>query len=229
MLNFLLAATPLLSSAQQLQQPLREHQPELIFPLKLNKERTYTFESALDGVRLLSSKAVADIERYNEVNSHPQTVLVNVPLDASKEGSMFLGTVASTNARLQQDFEWVDTLTPGEQMSITHVGIRKGAMVSKNAYSARLALETPYISLPSEIYEILIQATNPTPRHHGDGYDDVVDCSALDRYPDLILCLGPEIEEGGDKEKTEERELVITPGHERTGEVVKKWSLGGLP
>jgi hypothetical protein len=231
MLSFLfLAAAPLLSSAQQLQQPLKEHRPELTLPLKvckpsmldlldamltypqLNDRRTYTFESALDGVKLLSSRAIADIESYHEINSYPQTALIKVPLDASKPGSMVLGTVESTSARLQQDFDWIDTLLPGEQMPITHIGIRKGAMVAKDTYSTRLALETPFISLPGEIYDILVQATNPTPHQHGDGYDDVVNCSALDRYPDLVLGLEPETEEGGDdEEEIEERELVITP------------------
>ncbi|KAF3032834.1 hypothetical protein E8E11_000973 [Didymella keratinophila] len=212
MLSFLfLAAAPLLSSAQQLQQPLKEHRPELTLPLKLNDRKTYTFESALDGVKLLSSKAIADIESFYEMKSHLQTALVNIPLDASKPGSIILGTVESMSARLQQDFEWIDTLTPGEQMPITHIGIRKGAMVSKDAYSTRLALETPYISLPGEIYDILIQATNPTLHQHSDGYEDVVDCSALDRYPDLVLGLEAEIEEGGDDEKMEKKELMITP------------------
>ena len=179
---------------------------------ELSDRRTYTFESALDGVKLLSSKAIADIESYHEISSHPQTALINVPPDASKPGSITLGTVKSTSARLQQDLDWIDTLTPGEQIPITHIGIRKGAMVSKDAYSTRLALETPYISLPGEIYDILIQATNPTPHQHGDGYDDVVDCNALDRYPDLVLGFKAEIEEGGDdEEETEEKELMITP------------------
>lgn len=124
---------------------------------------------------------------------------------------MILGTVESTNARLQKKFDWIDTLIPGEHMPITHVGIRKGAMVSKDAYSTRLALETPYISLPGEIYDILVQTTNPTPHQHDDGYDDVVDCSALDRYPDLVLGLEPEIEEEWDDDETKDRELVITP------------------
>ncbi|KAF1928297.1 uncharacterized protein M421DRAFT_420848 [Didymella exigua CBS 183.55] len=212
MLNFFfLAAAPLLSSAQQIQQPLKEHRPELVIPLKLNDKRTYTFESALDGTRLLSSKAVADIESYHEINSHPQTVLVNIPLDDSRPGSMILGTVESNNARIHQDITWTDTLTPGEHMPITHVAIRKGAMVSKDAYYTRLALETPYISLPGEIYDILVQATNPTPHEHGDGSDNVVDCSALDRYPDLVLGLEPETEEEEDDEEAEDREIVITP------------------
>jgi hypothetical protein len=159
---------------------------------------------------LLSSEAIADIESYREINSHPQTALISVLLDTSKPGSMILGTVESSNARIQHDIDWIDTLLPGEYMPITHVGIRKGAMVSKDVYSMRLALETPHISLPGEIYDILIQATNPTPHQHGDGYDDVVDCSALDRYPDLVLGLEPETEEEDDEE-TEEREIVITP------------------
>jgi saccharopepsin len=180
----------------------------------LNDGRIYTFQSALDGVKLLSSKAIADIESYHEINSHPQTALINVPLDVSKPGSMILGTVESTSAHLQKDFDWIDTLMPGGHMAITYIGIRKGAMVSKDAYTTRLALETPYISLPGEIYEILVQATSPTPRQHGGGYNDDVDCGALGRYPDLVLGLEPETEEGEDDEDTEdteERELVITP------------------
>ncbi|KAJ4373684.1 hypothetical protein N0V86_007827 [Didymella sp. IMI 355093] len=211
MISFLfLAAAPLLLSAQQIQQPLKEHRPELVFSLKLNDQRSYTFDSAFEGIQLLSSKAIADIESYHEINSHPQTALVNILLDTSKPGSMILGTAESSNAQIHQDIDWINTLLPGEHMPITHVGIRKGAMVSKDAYSMRLALETPHISLPGEIYDILIQATNPTPHQHGEVYDDVVDCSALDRFPDLVLGLEPEIEEEDDEE-TEEREIVITP------------------
>lgn len=179
---------------------------------QLNDGRTYVFESAIDGIRALSSKAFSDIESYRKFNSHPQTALVNIPVNASKTGSMILGTVESTNARLQQNLNWLDTSMPGEHIPITYIGIRKGAMVSKDTYATRLALETPYIFLPGEIYDILLQATNPTPHQHGNGYDDVVDCSALDSYPDLVLGLELEIEENGDDEESaEERELVITP------------------
>ncbi len=96
-------------------------------------------------------------------------------------------------------------------MLITHVGIRKGGMVSKDEYATRLALETPYISLPVEIYDILVQATSPRPHQHSGGYDDVVDCAALEWFPDLVLGLEPETDEGDDDEEIEEREIVITP------------------
>ena len=83
-------------------------------------------------------------------------------------------------------------------------------MVSMDAYVMRLSLETPYISLPDEIYDILVQATNPTTHQHGSGYDNVVDCSALERFPDLVLGLASETEEEDDEE-AEDNEIVITP------------------
>lgn len=47
MLNFLfLAAAPLLSSAQQLQQPLKEHHPELVFPLEVKIHRSESWSPA---------------------------------------------------------------------------------------------------------------------------------------------------------------------------------------
>lgn len=230
MFSFLfLAVAPLLLQAQQNQQtPLKDYQPELVIPLtvrptpysvpecalihvQLSDEGVYSFKSTLNGVQQLSSKAIEGIESYHEINSRPQAVLINIPLDSSHLGSMFPGSVTSTNIRVQQEIEWIDTLTPGENMPITHVGIRKGAMVSMDAYRTRLALETPYISLPGEIYDILVQATNPTPFGHGNGYDNVVDCDGLERYPDLVLGLEPKTDEEEDDEDIEDRELAITP------------------
>lgn len=178
---------------------------------QLHDGKTYTFESAFDGTRLLSSKTVAEVGSYYEINSHPQTALVKIPLDTSRVGSMILGTAESSNGRVEQDIEWIDTLIPGEHMPINFVGIRKGAMISKDVFSTRLALETPYISLPGEIYDILVQATNPTPHQHGDGYDDIVDCTTFDSYPDLVLGLDSENEVQEGDEDNEEREIVITP------------------
>ncbi|KAF2626668.1 hypothetical protein BU25DRAFT_411642 [Macroventuria anomochaeta] len=209
---FCLAGIPLLSQAQQNQQaPLKEHQPELVIPLTLSDERTYSLKSALAGARQLSLKAIEKIESYGEINSHPQTVSINIPLNPAQSGTIALGPVASNTLRVQQELKWVETRTPGENVPITLIGIRKGAMVSMDAYTARLALETPYISLPREIYDILIQATNPTPYQHGKGYDDVVDCGALERYPDLVLGLEPETDEEKDDEDIVDREIVITP------------------
>lgn len=155
--------------------------------------------------------AIQDIEAYGEINSHPQTVSINIPLDPAQSGTIILGPVGSRDTRAQQEIEWIDTHRPGENVPITHVGIRKGAMVSMDAYDTRLALETPFISLPNEIYDILIQATNPTPYQHGNGYNDVVDCGDMERYPDLVLGLELDTDEEEDDEDIEDREIVITP------------------
>jgi hypothetical protein len=94
---------------------------------------------------------------------------------------------------------------------MTHVGIRKGDMLTMDAPPARLALETPYILLPGQIYDILLQATSPVPWQHDNGYDDIVDCDALERFPDLVLGLGWESEEEYEDDDAEEQEIVITP------------------
>lgn len=137
-------------------------------------------------------------------------VSINIPLDSTKPGKVVFGLEEPTD-RLLPDVEWISTRKPGVDVPITHVGIRKGGMVTKDAYSTRLALDTPYISLPGEIYDILIQATKPLPWQHLGGYDDVVDCGALERFPDLVLGLEPETEEDVDDEDMEEKEIVITP------------------
>lgn len=160
---------------------------------------------------MLSTKAVEQIESFREINSHPQTVLITIPLDSTHSGTMVLGSDVTNNIRVQQGTEWIDTLVPGEDVAINHIGIRKGAMVSMDAYATRLALDTPYISLPGEIYDILVMATRPTPHQHDAGYDDVVDCNELDRYPDLVLGLEPETDEEEEGDDIQDRELVITP------------------
>lgn len=224
-----LVMSPLLSHAQQHQQiPLKEDHRSLIIPLTVRPstcdhhtrwltcpqssgDRTYTIESPFDGPTRLSLKAISEIQSYREVNTQPQSVLINVPLDRTQSGSLTLTSTKPNDALLQQDLEWVDTLVPGQDVPITHVGIRKGAMISMDAYATRLALETPYISLPDEIYDILVQATNPTPHQHSTGYDDVVDCSLLGRFPDIVLGLQSETDDEEDSEDVVDSELVITP------------------
>lgn len=148
--------------------------------------------------------------RHGTLDPRPNIVSIHIPLDPTEAGRIVLGSIASKNTHLLQEIEWINHQNPGKNMPITHVGIRKGGMVAIDAYATRLALETPYISLPDEIYVILTQATNPTTHQYHGGYDDVVDCDALERFPDLVLGLEPETDEEDD-EDVEEREVVITP------------------
>lgn len=133
-------------------------------------------------------------------------------MDTTQPGTLRLDLKTSSSAHSHESTDWVDTLVPGEDVPITHVGIRKGAMVSMDAYRTSLALDTPYISLPNEIYDILIQATSPAPHQHSTGYDDVVDCSLMGRFPDLVLGLQADFDDDDeDDEDVEIQEIVITP------------------
>ncbi|KAJ4348917.1 hypothetical protein N0V95_005043 [Ascochyta clinopodiicola] len=209
MLGFLLlVATPLLAKAQRNQQtPLKEHGSEFVVPLTLNGGKTYSFQS---GDRHMNLEELQNAVSHGRKSSRPQIASISIPLNAAQPGSITLGYREYTS-RLSSDVEWVDTRIPGADMPTTHIGVRKGGMVAKDIYTARLALDSPYISLPSDIYDILVQATNPSPWQHDGSYDNVVDCGALERFPDIVLGLEPDTEEREDEEDYEDKEIVITP------------------
>ncbi|KZM27930.1 hypothetical protein ST47_g923 [Ascochyta rabiei] len=209
MLTFLLlAVTPLLAKAQHNQQtPLKEHGSGLVVPLTLTGGKTYSF---LSGDRQLNLEELQDVVKKNRKSFRPQIASISIPIDAAQPGRMTFGYEEFTS-QLLSDVGWVDTRIPGADMPTTHIGVRKGGMISKDIFTARLALDTPYISLPSEIYDILVQATNPSPWRHDGSYGNVVDCGALETFPDIVLGLGPDAEEREDGEDNEDKEIVITP------------------
>ena len=108
---------------------------------------------------------------------------------------------------------WIDTQTPGDDIPVSHVGVRKGGAISEEIYTVRLALETPYISIPSDIYDILALSTNPAVDPNSNELDNLVDCSEMGRFPNLFVGLDPEEEETPRDENVEieDREIVITP------------------
>lgn len=171
----------------------------------MSKEKTYTFESSLDGTRILSSTTLQDIQSYGDIISLPQNAVITIPLEPTLPGVIML------NSLLQQETKWMYTAVPGENIGITHVGIRRGGMVSMDAHATRLALDTPYIALPGEMYDVLVQATKPVPHQHSTGYDDVVDCSRMEIFPDIVLGLEPETDEEEEDDDTIRGEIVITP------------------
>ncbi|KAF3009560.1 hypothetical protein E8E13_005651 [Curvularia kusanoi] len=205
----LLALSPALLHAQQNQQiPLQDHQPSLVVPLTLNEDRTYTFGSSHHDINILSSEAISAFQSSQATTPSPQNAIISIPLDPTKPGSMTLGS----HVQQETETEWTSTRTPGEDVAINYVGIRKEGMISMDAYATRLALDTPYIALPSEIYDVLVLATKPVSHQHSAGYDDEVDCGSMGRFPDLVLGLEPEIEEEEeDDEAVEIKEIVVTP------------------
>lgn len=115
----------------------------------------------------------------------------------------------------------------------------------KGAYTARIAPETPFILLPEEAYKFLASTTvswkipaYPHPDIEGartsvGGFQDVVDCSLMDAYPDLVfrfaggkeVVVGPrqyieQVSKGFFKGKCV---LLVRKMDEKTGEVVLGW------
>jgi hypothetical protein len=150
---------------------------------------------------------------YGATDFHPHAISIYIPLDPKFPGTMSLiPTTPESFQYTSSQLNWIDTKTPGDDMPISHVGIRKGGSISAEAYDVRLALETPYISIPSDIYDVLVLATNPKPEQSSFGYDDVVDCNNIGRFPDLFIGLDPEEETPSEESaEVEDREIVITP------------------
>lgn len=72
---------------------------------------------------------------------------------------------------------------------------------------AILVLDSPYISLPKEIFNILLQATETS-----SGRNYVVDCDLISRFPDIVFGLDESEEGDGDEDaEYDVQEFVATP------------------
>lgn len=107
---------------------------------------------------------------------------------------------------------WIDTRSPGLDVPVSHVGVRKGGAISEEIYAVRLVPESPYIALPAQIYDIIALATEPKTDPTSFNYDSVVDCDNISRFPDLFVGLDPEGEFPSEEDtKEKDREIIITP------------------
>jgi saccharopepsin len=150
---------------------------------------------------------------YGETDFRPHAISIHIPLDPTVDGTMSLIPITPELFQSTSQLNWIDTQTPGDDMPVSHIGVRKGGAISEEIYTVRLALETPYISIPSDIYDIVALATNPVVDPDSNGLDNLVDCSEMGRFPDLFVGLDPEKEPNMFEENTEvdDREIVITP------------------
>jgi saccharopepsin len=150
---------------------------------------------------------------YGETDFRPHAISIHIPLDPTADGTMSLIPITPELFQTTSQMNWIDTQTPGDEMPVSHIGVRKGGAISEEIYTVRLALETPYISIPSDIYDIVALATNPVVDPDSNGLDSLVDCSEMGRFPDLFVGLDPEKEPNMFEEITEvdDREIVITP------------------
>ncbi|KAH7089841.1 hypothetical protein FB567DRAFT_310902 [Paraphoma chrysanthemicola] len=203
--HFFLATLPLLGYAaysDQQQKPLQDHKPDVVVPLKLDDQLHYSFDPTSTVVRAGSLEALQS-EYNNALPDSTRTVTINIPIDASRSGSVvFSHAQDQSGSRDPESSVWFFSGERYSNIPLDDIGIRKGGMVGMPAVSASLTLETPYIHLPADIFAILLQAT-----HTSSEQDFVADCGSLDIFPDLVFGLRPR-----DVEDDEEREeIIVTP------------------
>jgi hypothetical protein len=116
---------------------------------------------------------------------------------------VFTHNVTSANAAAVETspMVWLRTYGLAADISLDHVGIRKGGMITMPTSSTWLSLETPYISLPANIFDVLMQAA-----HTSLEEDLVVDCGLISILPELVF--GLDIE---NDRTLEGEEIVVTP------------------
>lgn len=78
------------------------------------------------------------------------------------------------------------------------------------AYTAELALDTPFVFIPKEFYNIVLQATAASP-NLPPTVDMYVDCASIPRFPDIVLGLKPDTEEADGDAFGAVDEIVVTP------------------
>jgi hypothetical protein len=121
-------------------------------------------------------------------------VTISIPLDPSAAASVTFSH--APHADDASPLMWFPTT---RAIELDHIGIRKGGMISAPAWSTWLALETPYVLLPTDVFSVLLQAAKTTAVR---GY--MVDCGVVGILPDIVFGLDADDDE-------EAQELVVKP------------------
>ncbi|KAF1941066.1 hypothetical protein EJ02DRAFT_348606 [Clathrospora elynae] len=224
--NIIFAALPLLARATYLddsllQKPLQDSRPhsrpERVVPLTLDSHLHYTFPSlsSSDNTTPLPFELIQDLRTWS---SEFCLDTINIPLDLSVPGTITY-TYSSpdsapaplTRPKITSHMSWVTSRSwkLGERIPLGTVGVRKGGMIAMEAQAARLDLRTPFIYVPTGIWDVLVQAARPERLPVDREEDTVVDCESKGVFPDIVFGLN---EDGEEKEYAENvDELVVRP------------------
>jgi hypothetical protein len=129
------------------------------------------------------------------------SITVNVPLDLATSGSVAFGHNVSSGRTHMDNTIGLRTNVLAAHVSLDHIGIRRGDMITIPADSMWLSLDTPYISLPNSIFGVLLQAASTSPEQ-----DFVLGCEAISILPDLVFGLNTD-----DDRVLQGDEIVVTP------------------
>lgn len=165
--------------------------------MQLTQDMRYIFPSNDEfGHARLGSLGEVTAHRASSTSS----VIIDIPHDASLMGSI---TISSNTSDSIDASTWLSSTS---HVYLEHVGIRKGGMITMPVSSPAVwALDSPYIALPKEIFNVLLQAAETSANQNY-----AVDCGLISRFPDLVFGMdaGEDVDEDGD---IEVQEVVVTP------------------
>jgi hypothetical protein len=170
---------------------------------QLDGDLRYSFPSTIGDSGPVALDTLQDVAQYSARTSFA-SITINLPLDLTTPGSIaFTHNVTSVTTPDGDDspMVWLDTNVLAAGISLDHIGIRKGGMITMPTWSTSLSLDTPYISLPTNIFNVLMQAARASLEQ-----DLTVDCGLIPILPDLVF--GLYIEDG---RTLEGDEIVVTP------------------
>jgi len=134
------------------------------------------------------------------------SLMMTIPLDTEASGPLLLEPEPSWklfhHMDTSIDIVWTETRQPGRSVNVTSINVEKGVSVSSNTAPLNLALHTPYIRLPNDVYDFLAKFAKPEPFDMGRSMEsvDLVSCNATSTFPNINL----QLENGA-------QQIIITP------------------
>ncbi|KAH7411767.1 hypothetical protein DE146DRAFT_254258 [Phaeosphaeria sp. MPI-PUGE-AT-0046c] len=179
------------------QVPLQMPGRDVVEQLTLTQDLRYVFP-------MNDAHGHARLESLGDIIEHPSSttssIIIDVPLDATLPGSVIFSANSSDSL---EPAIWTSSAS---LIHLEHVGIRKGGMISMpTLYPAALSLDSPYISLPKEIFNVLLQAAETSFERNY-----VVHCALISRFPDLIFGVEA-VDDSDENGDFEVQEVVVTP------------------
>jgi hypothetical protein len=123
------------------------------------------------------------------------SLMVTIPLDTEASGPLVLepepGWKLFHHMDASIDIVWTETQQPGRRLNVTSIHVAKGVSVSGSTGLLNLALHTPYIRLPNDVYDFLVRFAKPKPFDMGRGMEsvDLVSCNSTASFPNIALNL----------------------------------------
>ncbi|KAI8933164.1 hypothetical protein NX059_009805 [Plenodomus lindquistii] len=200
-LLLLVASTPVFALAtpqNEAQKPLQNGQPDIIHTLSLNSNLEYTIQTPFSHPS--AGTSLAAIQDPRTFSTTYPTANLHIPSDASTTGTLTLTTSSHPF--------WQDKYTPAppdndddilffpltsnraSHIPLHTLSLRRGGTLSMPVQAAAIDLQTPFITLPGSMWDVLVLATKPEEENMR------VECERRGVFPELVLGTGDGEREG---------------------------------